>query len=607
MNAIADHLWQSTACVGVAALLALGLRHTSAAVRCAIWCAAAAKFLLPWAALIALGRLLPRVGPAPWLPDVPSAEPQLAWAIDIVGHPFSSATVAAAPAASALPMWAVAAGAVWALGAALAVVAVVRRVVVVRRALAGGAVTAEGREWEALRAAQAERASRTPVTLVLSDAPLEPGIVGVWRPVLLWPRALSARLTDAQIDAIVAHELAHVGRRDNLVGWLQAAVQVLFWWHPAVWYVSRRLTAEREQACDEEVVRTQDPVAYAQGILRTCEHQIEARLAFVAGVTGADLRRRIDGIMRAGHVTPLRLWQRVAIAAVAGAALVGPVAAGAAGQAPVSTAATETAPDLEFEVAAVKVNKSGEQRRMIGFQPGGRLNMSNVPLRSMIANAYRLQAFQVVGGPSWIESENFDIVAKAPDGSGTPPQLQGMVRRLLADRFKLRVHTETREMPIYALVLARADGRLGPSLKPTSVDCEAVFAGARGRGGLPPPPRPGEPIQCGMRIGPGTLNGGGLPLAEFSRTLSVVTGRVVTDKTGLTGPHDFELSWTPEAGAGGLFGGPGGGGPPGAPAPDPNGPSIFTAVQEQLGLKLDAQRGPVEVLVVDSAEMPQPD
>jgi bla regulator protein blaR1 len=276
-----------------------------------------------------------------------------------------------------------------------------------------------------------------------------------------------------------------------------------------------------------------------------------------------------------------------------------------------------TPQDPQFEVASIKPNKSGDGRVMLGVQPGGRFTATNVTLRMMIRNAYQLQDFQITGGPSWIAEERFDIVAKAEtsdtmgdpfrgEQNGQPSRGQLMIRALLAERFKLVVHNETKEMPIYGLVVARSDGKLGPQLKPSEVDCAAQMAAGRGRGrGMPPPPGPpppaGTPMQCGIRIGPGNMAVGGSPMTQVANSLSMFAGRIVVDKTGLAGNYDFTLMWTPDQMPGG------GQRPPGAPEPppiDPNGPSLFTAVQEQLGLKLDSQRGPVAVLVIDRAERP---
>ena len=216
-------------------------------------------------------------------------------------------------------------------------------------------------------------------------------------------------------------------------------------------------------------------------------------------------------------------------------------------------------PAPAFEVASIKPNNSGDGRVMMQQQPGGRFTATNIPLRLLIRNAYQLQDFQIVGAPSWINSERYDIVAKAEDG--TPPEtpsldrtgpnrIQLMIRSLLAERFQLVAHDETRELPIYALVVARSDGKLGPDLKKSEVDCNAVFAAGRGRG-MPPPPPPGPPQagerpQCGIRIGMGNLAMGGAPLPQFANSLAMFVGRTVQDKTGLAGNYDVTLTWTPD-------------------------------------------------------------
>jgi uncharacterized protein (TIGR03435 family) len=263
-------------------------------------------------------------------------------------------------------------------------------------------------------------------------------------------------------------------------------------------------------------------------------------------------------------------------------------------------------PHPTFEVASVKINRSGENNMRIGLQPGGRFTTTNVPLRALIRFAYQLQDFQMVGGPDWLTADRFDIVAKAegdapPSAPGTVGPIQLMLRDLLEDRFKVAVHHETRDLPIYALVLARTDKKLGPKLSASTVDCQAMMSAAMARGGPPaaPPQVNGRPV-CGMQVGLGRMVGGGFPLSQLASSLSQMVQRVVIDRTGLAGNYDLELTYTPDQM-------PQGTPPPGAPAPppiDPNGPSIFTALQEQLGLKLDSQRGPVEVLVIDRAERP---
>jgi uncharacterized protein (TIGR03435 family) len=255
-----------------------------------------------------------------------------------------------------------------------------------------------------------------------------------------------------------------------------------------------------------------------------------------------------------------------------------------------------------FEVASVKPNKTGDGRVMLGLQPGGRFNATNVPLRMLLRQAFNVQEFQLVGGPNWIGSDRFDVVAKAPEGGEfNADAMRPMLRSLLIERFKLAFHNESREMPIYALMKARADGRLGPNLVPAAVDC-AAMRGRRGGGPPPAPPQPGQKMECGFMMGPGRMNAGGMPMSQLAQSLSPQVGRIVLDKTELTGNYDFEMTYAPEG-----FAGP----PPllnGAPPPvDPNAPTLFTALQEQLGLKLDSQRGPVDVVVIDSVEQPAAD
>jgi uncharacterized protein (TIGR03435 family) len=173
---------------------------------------------------------------------------------------------------------------------------------------------------------------------------------------------------------------------------------------------------------------------------------------------------------------------------------------------------------LVFEAASVSQNTSGEQGQSIRRQPGGRLSATNMPLRALITFAYQLQPFQLVGDPSWIRTVNFDIVAKmegdpapVPPGAGPDPLMLAM-RSLLAERFKLTAHRETREMDIYALVLARPDGKPGPALKPSTQDCAAMMAAARGGPPPGPPPGPNSPIMCGMRGSVGRIQAGGMPM-----------------------------------------------------------------------------------------------
>jgi uncharacterized protein (TIGR03435 family) len=207
---------------------------------------------------------------------------------------------------------------------------------------------------------------------------------------------------------------------------------------------------------------------------------------------------------------------------------------------------------------------------------------------------------RILGGPEWIGSECYDINAKSNtefrlSPNGPDPQLILMVRSLLQERFKLRTHGETRELPVYELVLARPDRRLGPEMRTPAADCDAAIAA-----GIPPPRQPGEPPPCGLMGGPARTIAGGATMQQLAGNLSNRVERLVVDKTGLAGRFAFTLTWTPDRI-------PTEAPPPGIPPIDPNGPSIFTALQEQLGLKLERAKAPLDVIVIDSVEHPTAD
>ncbi len=251
-------------------------------------------------------------------------------------------------------------------------------------------------------------------------------------------------------------------------------------------------------------------------------------------------------------------------------------------------------PELDgpaFEAATVRPNASGETRRQIEVLPGGRFNAINMTLWQMLSIAYPIDGrfrdeINLIGGPGWIDSDRFDIVAKAegsPQLDTNKPgstvtdgdrdaveRIRMMLRRFLGERFKLRLHHETRQLPIYELMRATSGDALGPDLRKAAGDC--------GR-------------ECGSirRMGPDKVAGTSVSAGSLAHSMSDWVRRTVVDKTGITGPIDFTLTWSPES------------------MPDSSAPSIFTAVQEQLGLKLEPVRGPVDVLVVDSAEKPVPD
>jgi len=250
-----------------------------------------------------------------------------------------------------------------------------------------------------------------------------------------------------------------------------------------------------------------------------------------------------------------------------------------------------------FEVASIK----DSERPMAAPSGPGRFSRPYTTVAQLLIFAHQIAEFQIEGGPDWVRTRHFEVQARA-EGTPSADQMRLMVQRLLAERFKLDVHTETRDMARYALVMARSDKRLGPRLRPSAFDCPALIK-ARGPDYKPEtgPPQPGGPPRCGLsaRVGGGsmTIMVEGQPMSSFAKTLQPLAGRIVIDKTGLTGTYDIELE-TEMLSVPGIpadaFGKPG------------EGLSLSTVLPEQLGLKLEPERGPVEILVIDSVELPTP-
>jgi bla regulator protein blaR1 len=255
-----------------------------------------------------------------------------------------------------------------------------------------------------------------------------------------------------------------------------------------------------------------------------------------------------------------------------------------------------------FEVASVKQNREGGSVAGLRRIPGGRFEATNIQLASLISFAYQLQPFELVGGPAWLMDDRWDVVAKIdgdppPAPPGTIDEMMMATQALLADRFKLAVHRETREIPVYQLVRSNRDGTLGKGMKPSAVDCLAIQRAAdeAAKGG-PPAPNPNTPdrVVCGLRISVGRIQFGGRPLLVLTNGLTAITQRRVVDRTGLTGDWEFDISFTPPSIPPGMD----------VPPPDPDAASLFTVLQEQLGLKLEPARAPLPVTVVDRVERP---
>ena len=305
-----DHLWQSTLFAAAAGLLTLAFRANSAAVRYWLWFAASVKFLIPFSALTALGTYLfhsfaPNAAPAIFFDLQPAAEP-------FSGGQVYNMTLLAAPIAKGID-WAPLLFGLWALG--FAVIAAIWL----------------GR-WLKLRAAMAGALPLfidAPMPVKSSAALLEPGLIGIWQPVLLLPRGIETQLSPPEMRAILAHEHCHLRRRDNLLAAIHMAVEALFWFHPLVWWLGTRLIAEREKACDEAVLAFgSDPQTYAESILKVCQFYMHSPLACASGVSGADLKKRIETIMENRIATRLNAMKKTLLATCAATALVAPLALG---------------------------------------------------------------------------------------------------------------------------------------------------------------------------------------------------------------------------------------------------------------------------------------
>jgi uncharacterized protein (TIGR03435 family) len=251
---------------------------------------------------------------------------------------------------------------------------------------------------------------------------------------------------------------------------------------------------------------------------------------------------------------------------------------------------------IRFEVASVKPNLSGPQSRSTIQTVGDRFTVVNQPLRRVMQIAYGMDAERIVEGPAWLDSERFDIIAKADAPIQNILRARPMLRTLLQERFGVVTHTEQRATPVYLLVLARSDGRLGPDLRPTSTSCAMLLASM-------PPTQQRDPcgVQGSQALTRGRLAWRGFPLEEYASIFKVDAGRPVLNRTGLTGLFDGELNWTLQIFLRSDV--------PRERFPDVDftGPSIFTALPEQWGLKLEARNEPIDILVVDHVDHPSPD
>jgi bla regulator protein blaR1 len=628
--AAANHVWQSTVFLAAAWLLTLALRKNQARVRYWLWLIASLKFLIPFALLIALGSSLSRPG------NAAIAQSGFYSAVEEISLPFTP-TVApiVLPVShtphfaflSLLPEFLLAA---WLLGFAAVLSLWVLRWRRISAAMRNALPMSHGREVDALRQLERIARIRKPIPFLLSRDSLEPGIFGNFHPVLLWPSGFSERLDDAHLKAILAHEVWHVRRRDNLTAAIHMIVEAVFWFYPLVWWVGTRLVEERERACDEEVLRLGNQAqTYAEGILKTCEFCVGSPLACVSGVTGADLKQRILRIM-SGHVARKLNFSRKLLLTAAGLMAVGvPIVFGmvnvplnaqsATGQASRGVPEWQTAAGdrMAFDVVSIRQSKPDAPMTATfpldpgdSYSPNGGLFSARFPLIAYIEFAYKLsltpgQRQSVLAHlPQWVATENFEIHARA-SGNPTKDQMRLMMQSLLADRFKLAIHFETQQVPVLALTLIKP-GKLGPKLRPHAdgPPCDTSTPPANGSSANVTDVYPRECSVYGLLRRPGQMLLAGsrnTTMALLAASLPSFPGgasRPVVDQTGLSGRYDFTIQWTPESN-----------GPTPSVADvqaDPQATTFLEALKEQLGLKLESTKAPVDVLVIDHVEKPSP-
>jgi bla regulator protein blaR1 len=603
--AIANHLWQSTAVFLLAWLLTLLLRRNRPATRHAIWLAASLKFLVPFSTLSVLSGFLyaPRTTvPSGHIVTAAQAVAQPFFAMPPT-HAFPQQLVSAQPLPTAWPILLLAS--IWLIGALLVLAVWWARWGTARRVLKASPLAMQGRELTLLRSIESSLPTRRALPLHICSSLSEPGLFGVLRPRLIWPSSLSEHLTDDHIKSILLHELIHARRRDNLTATLHMFVQVLFWFHPAVWYMETRLLAERELACDEAVIDLEgNRRIYAQGLIKASCHAIGSPLPYAAGFTGGGpLSTRIAAILRT-QTRSLTSVQKIMLAAVAVCTLAVPLLIAQANH------------RLEFEVASVRQAPPNLPERGNEFLHGyeiqgksftGGLFSTNARLPNYLDFAYKITDVRQAKSfadqmPPWARDVNYTIEARAAE-SATADDVRLMMRSLLEDRFHLRLRSETHDAP--ALVLSLAHSTPGPQLHLHTAPTPCINRASA----TEPAPAGGanRPIYCGTdewivdgRMHMRYINATPSQLTSFIGTLFYISrpedqeirAYSVVDGTNFSGLIDFDIEFVKNEQQ--------------AEANHTSGPLFDQAFAQQLGLRLTRATAPVTTLMIDHIEPPTP-
>lgn len=634
--AAADHLWQSTLFAAAAAVLTLALHKNQARIRYSIWLTTSLKFLVPFAPLIAIGKQLS------WFRGG-AAQAGAYVTIEVFGRPFTRPVTAAIGTHSPLHIslsnsfYPAALLVIWIAGSVAVIAIWCVRWRRISATICQATPMRDGAELEILGRLERAAGTATQLPILSSATTLEPGVFGIFRPVLLWPERISERLTPPQLEAVLTHELCHVRRQDNLAAAIHMLVEALFWFHPVVWWMGARLIDERERACDEQVLEFGGQrEVYAESILKVCEFCVGSPLACVAGVTGSDLKKRMVHIMSDHIGRKLDFTRKLLIATAAVLAIAIPVIFGVFEATPSQAQSADAATSPSVQSFSITPSQSATPELPHAPNAPHMLKMmlgpdaffaADVTMATLIQEAYGIQANQLAGGPEWLNTDRFDAQGKIDNSptAGLSPSperfksaVQPILRAGLAEKTKLAVHTETRDLPTYKLVVA--DG--GSKLQPASPDGAAVGPGVVGMRRMTV-----QKGSAGQVVG---LAAQGISVSDFASQLARQLGAPVIDQTNLKGNYNFDLQWAAEQaekraaeqaenrGAeqgdqqaaeqaeklaaeqreqqtenGGLLNGNG-----------ETASSISAALEQQLGLKLVPQTQLMPVVVIDHIEKP---
>ena len=629
---------KATLVCGVALLLARVCRRARASIRHLVLALAfAALIAIPAAGPIvpALTVILPAApasapaaGPDTAVPVQPTAEPRLA-------GPRSHATAetAAAERSLTIPQILVA---LWLIGVAVFLLPVVAGFWQVRR-LRRTAIPWAGGE-ELLRSLASARGVHRRIDTVLQDAVAGPMTCGMLRPAIIMP-VTAQDWDEASLRRSLRHELEHVARWDLFTNCLSRMICAAYWFHPLVWVAWRRLRLEAEKACDDAVVLEDDARDYASLLVSMAQPAAGGRPPLLAMASRDDLTARVAALLDGGQRRgPVGRRMAAGLIVVAVAAMIGiaPITvARAMPQAqPASSAQSTTFGDASIKrlpPAPTTVARAMPQAQAANAvqsttfadasikrlppaqlrQIDGRIIITGLTVQNLLTMAFAVR--DVESAPLWVRMDRFDIVANAPFEI-TKTRESRNLQALLIERFKLVAHRETRDFPVYALVLARPDGSLGPQLTPSQMDCSRRDSiRARAVTGAIPAAAAGELPNCSTTSSDGRMAGGGVTMEELAGNLPTHlrfygTGRMfagqLIDRTGLTGRFDFRMEWEQDvAGSSGAASRPPQG-PPFVSSLESSAPRFLAALQQQLGLKIESQTAPAPVLVIDSIEPP---